>query len=922
MFFLFDNAFVSDPKQAREIDVNDKSQVEFFLSNPVQVQDEDEKRQAPAICGARYWPEAANREKENVQHVECLVLDVDAQPVSEQEMLETLQGIRAIVYSSPRHTTATPRWRVILPLLSPLPPKKHRPLVKLLSDGLFPNHQGAINVESTGDPCRLGFVGATYYPDEYRWFDLPGSCFDWTALDLQDEVWTDATKLGGLERSTLWSPRDVALRKCLKKYDGIGSGYKSGDGRSKLLWDVALTVWWAWAAEDENFVLEAMRHVNNQFVDPEEEDELDRQMREAHKRTVGERRQPQGNGTYGWAREPENLINFSTIQDHARRIKRKQSATAETALVAEALKRLAKGETLSDDIEAWRGLITKCAHELAKAFPAESADRITAQFAPSLAVMRRTGKADVPSEGEVYAYVLTRLQSVQRQIVDKAERKQQRVERTIEAATYGERDKPYSREELEVWRHSVGLRDHNWLIVSGANVHVFSNGTWIGPFNEKLEFEAQGRKALLAAQENGGVRSTIFSEDDGVVVPIPLKELVNTYGCVANIRVDMQCERSYFIPDENTLVLSGPQRRPLEPKYHRDVDQWLLFLSGRGGVASQAQAAKWQVNDEYDALCDWLACLPEVQYPVKALYIEGPKRIGKGLFADGIARIWKAGHISLDSAFRHFNNQLMGTPLVLTDEGLSPEMQKFAGDVLRRGLAARSHELTLKRKDSTTIHGCLRLLFTANNLDIFRMIKQKFKREDVEALADRFVHIDGHTDARDFLKQLGHKHRDFVEKNMLAEHALWLHDKRWSHIVERDERFLVLSPKSVVAEVVATSIESTDLACQAICDAVFDKAKTNWLLIKDKRIYVQARELTTFLRIQDARSSLTPGTVSRSLSSIANGPSKTVWFGKKPARVWEISEDSLRAWCGTNGVYEWSDIQAVLEGLDVPAQQL
>ena len=63
------------------------------------------------------------------------------------DCVESLQGLRAIIYTSPRHTTASPRWRVILPLLSPIPPKKVRPLVQLLSDGLFPGYEGAINVE-------------------------------------------------------------------------------------------------------------------------------------------------------------------------------------------------------------------------------------------------------------------------------------------------------------------------------------------------------------------------------------------------------------------------------------------------------------------------------------------------------------------------------------------------------------------------------------------------------------------------------------------------------------------------------------------------------------------------------------------------------------------------------------------------------
>ena len=42
---------------------------------------------------------------------------------------------------------------------------------------------------------------------------------------------------------------------------------------------------------------------------------------------------------------------------------------------------------------------------------------------------------------------------------------------------------------------------------------------------------------------------------------------------------------------------------------------------------------------------------------------------------------------------------------------------------------------------------------------------------------------------------------------------------------------------------------------------------------------------------------------------------------QKLLRVWELAEESLQAWCHTNGVYDWADIRAALDGVEVSATE-
>lgn len=900
---------VSVLDQSQQLDDTPETWAEL-LDSPDVVADKAGKEAAYVVTGARYFPTAEDRTKDNIDVVETLVLDVDAAPVPEDVLLAALDGTRAIVYTSPSHTAAAPRWRVLLPLLTPVPPKKHRALVQALSDGLVPGYPGCIDVGATGDPSRLGFVHVTLNPADYHWHNLPGARFDWTGLDLADEAWRPAGPLAGLTRSPLWSDRQTALRAALRRFSETGAGLGPGQGRTMTLWETAMALWWDWAAEDEAFVRQVLEAVNNNFAVPEDSDTIERKMREAHARTVGDQRIGQRRGTYGIAREPANVVTRQAINDYARKLKRR--AKGDSSVVGEALLRLAKGETLSDDVEAWRGLATKCAYELARAFPNERPERLADHFRPSFSTMRHAGSTALPTEDDVLAYITTRLDSQRRAREEREQQREHDAERQIELATNGARSKPYTKQEVTTWRSTVGLEDNNWIVVNGKSLYVFCDGSWNGPYNE-LEFEASGRRDLAAAEQGGFVYLNKIGED-GEVKAIPLKALVQRYGRQADVRIEMWSERAWFSDEDNALVLAGPVQKKIKPKYDPQVDAWLRSMTGRDANPNKREAEQNTKNDDFDVLCDWLACVVETRYPLVALYLQGDAGHGKGLLAEGLAKLWKGTFIKPEDMWHRngFNAGLAQSPFVWVDEYF-PEWMR-PSEVLRRGIAEREHTLTRKHRDPVKVFGCIRVLIGANNADVLDR-NESLTKADHDAIATRYAHISVQAAAFAYLNSIGVKTRTaFVEDFRIAAHALWLNEKRFQVLEKRGARFLVEPNNAKIANLGVAKKPEASAFLTALIRAVAENRKTEWYAVADDSLWVSSVEAVLQARLIDPSLRITETTMIRALRAMSTGKRQAHRTkGDKQIKMWQLDMSVVKSWCEETGIADYDDVKKAMK---------
>jgi hypothetical protein len=124
------------------------------------------------------------RYDDNVKEIHGIEIDYDLERISFDKALKTLQKARllALLYTSPSHTEAKPRWRILLPSSKALPPARRRQLAARVN-GLF---LGEIGPESFV-LSQSFYYGKIKEGREHR--------AEWTAgdfIDLRDDLDEDA----------------------------------------------------------------------------------------------------------------------------------------------------------------------------------------------------------------------------------------------------------------------------------------------------------------------------------------------------------------------------------------------------------------------------------------------------------------------------------------------------------------------------------------------------------------------------------------------------------------------------------------------------------------------------------------------------------------------------------------------------------
>lgn len=215
----------------------------------------------------------------------------------------------------------------------------------------------------------------------------------------------------------------------------------------------------------------------------------------------------------------------------------------------------------------------------------------------------------------------------------------------------------------------------------------------------------------------------------------------------------------------------------LRPVHHADVHEWLTLFGG----------------SDPERFLDWLAVVTLTNFPTCALYVHGLPGSGKSMLLQGMAAAWGGSPVPFDQVAASFNASILNSPIIGADEGVPNDTGNLS-EVFRNLVANSTHDVRIKYKPNATLHACMRLVITANEMDALDF-KKTLSGRSLQAIVERVLFINQDRAPVDYLKRLGGRKAtaDWANRGpgapgKIGEHLLWLRDNR---TVESNGRFLV-----------------------------------------------------------------------------------------------------------------------------------
>lgn len=918
--YLYENKEVLpfQKRRIREIDDTEDAWREcFVLPNGdlrLNIVDDAGKRKAPILVGCEYKHDAPSKDENYIIHNHSLILDVDdwgnREPYTLDVLKSRLDGIRYIAYTTWQSTRKSPRWRLVLPLASPMPPSKVRSFIRTVV--LHEDILGPVVSPVTINPNRLGFLGIVETEQgkkDFQWHFNHGAKLQWQDFShiLTDEYGPQKRKeIGFPARPKYEISKELAIKAAVREYESRFLGRIENDHRSDELFRTSCQLWWDWAAEDEDFVRQCLTQLNDKCLEPEDSAEVECYVNRGRERVAGPSA-PEQHEDYGHKRVPRNVISKEAINIYSKKLQSRRSDDAKRG--AYLLKHAVRGEALSDDSATWRTDIFTAATHLAEGFSNDSAERIVSFLTPSLAVMRARSEVEIPSEEEIIQYVHRKAGLSRRRTEEKEAEKKDALKKNISFAFFGKRDTPYTKYELRDFEKTYGLCDHSWILLSKNSYYVFLNGSYIGPKNER-EMQMDLHKWLAPAHEVLELH-TLQADRFGVVAPREktVEELCKEYGCSVETEIDIRVDAPYFKEDDSnrTLVLCGLTKNEFEPRFRKDVDAWLRVFFD---------------ESDYELVCDWLSLFDDLTRPLAGLYIKGPPSTGKGAFVQGCAKLWQGGTIKYKHLLGEFNGLLERTPVVWADENISKSVQGSSD--IRELITQEEWDLNRKQKDHCKLKGYLRFLFTANNFNMFSGFRDSPDADDLEAFALRLVSVTVRREAQDFFKadENSALYKAIVEEGALVEHMLWMREQRRASVRSRGIRCGVMMGNNNSNEIISR-FRVTSPVCDYICNFVVDTLLTGrktkaslgkHTLVKGGNVYVHVKSMIESMAIADMRIPFRKPEISRSVTLLSKKVTRISHIGN---HYHMIDADLLQAWIDNTSYAEWEDIKDAIRHLDI-----
>lgn len=227
------------------------------------------------------------------------------------------------------------------------------------------------------------------------------------------------------------------------------------------------------------------------------------------------------------------------------------------------------------------------------------------------------------------------------------------------------------------------------------------------------------------------------------------------------------------------------QKPEIEARYIEHIDIWLRKFAG----------------EQYDTLVQWICQAPEMDKPLAALMMEGPRQVGKTAFATamhyvcgGPSKGVKGAPIDADRWVKSFP-EFDKSPIIYADEGVPAKWQ--GADGLKRIKSFLTNpvvSIDKKYHAPFEVEGYYRLIMAANDRDVFGLKEKAIPLMSQAAIAERILWIQISEDASEYLSTLSAKQLEFGQFTQdIAAHCLHLVEttevERWGRMgVKTDTR--------------------------------------------------------------------------------------------------------------------------------------
>ena len=491
--------------------------------------------------------------------------------------------------------------------------------------------------------------------------------------------------------------------------------------------------------------------------------------------------------------------------------------------------------------------------------------------------------------------------NAQKKVEEEAQRQNADLARRLSSLTTPDPETnstaPYTEEEMATWADRLGLPrlDRHWIIQK-------ANQFWVlGPQGRYM------RPRLLSELR-------VALRDDLARSPVPLTEtgpkggvrkrqvaeILDDHCTVARqVMGDLAIQHSRYDVQDGTFYHAVCPLRQIKPAFHPQIDHWLKLLGPK--------------------VIEWVAAAPRLDRQCAALYLEGPKSAGKGLLAAGLARLWTTGGPSnLKRIMSNFNADLTRCPLIFGDEALPREKDITAR--FRELVGSNHRTVNEKNVPEYPIRGAVRVILAGNNDNLFDVSSSDLSHEDVDAVAARIVHVKLNTDSVEYLKSLGGPTgvNDWIEKDLIAAHALWLAQNIQ---LGEQERFLVTGETNEMVERLNTTSGNTGAVLayltSHLSDTKADLDDTIWVtdsgeLLVNVDAFQNAMKWS--LRVPGCNP-LTVSQVAKALRTVSKAQTTTPRRNAKgkQRRYWQVSESSLIGWAERTGTGDIERVRALLK---------